>query len=114
MNGILGFVAEGVVLDGLVQTEEDHLGDEGLGVICFDHLGFRSSVGVFANDGLDIFVLDIGEVGLVLCQWLQVVASEELCGRMSESSRQKSTVTTEEAKAVQWRAYDVFVSFLLL
>lgn len=114
VDGILCFVAEGVVLDGLVQTEEDHLRDEGLGVECLDHLGFRYGIEILANDGLDIFVLDVGEVGLVLCQWLQVVASKELCGWMSESPGQESTVATEEAKAVQGRAFIAFVSFLFV
>jgi hypothetical protein len=114
VDGILCFVAERVVLDGLVQTEEDHLRDKRLGVECLDHLGFRCSIRVFADDGLDIFVLDVGEVGLVLCQWLQVVASEELCRWVLESSGQESTVAAEEAKAVQGRACVISVSFLFV
>lgn len=107
--GVLCFVAKGVFLDGLVQAEEDHLGDELFGVVGLDHLGLRGGVGVFADDGLDILVLDIGELGLVLGQWLQVVAEEEGSGRVLQGSREEDIVATKEAKAVQRRACDLSV-----
>lgn len=102
VNGILCFVAERVVLDRLVQAEKDHLRNEFLGVECLNHLILRNSIRVFADDGLDILVLNIGEFGLVLCQWLQVVASKELGRWVLESSRQEDIVAAKEAKSVQW------------
>ena len=107
VHGVLCFVAKGVFLYGLVQAEEDHLGDELLGVVGFDHLGLRSGVGVFTDNGLDVFELDVGELGLVLGQWLQVVAEEEGSRRVLESSREEDIVAAEEAKAVERRACDL-------
>lgn len=85
------------------------MGDELFGVVGFDHLGLRGGVGVFADDGLDILVLDIGELGLVLGQWLQVVAEEEGSRRVLEGSREEDIVATKEAKAVQRRACDLSI-----
>ena len=74
--------------------------DGDVGVVLRYDFFFWFGVGVFADEGLDIFVGGVGETGGVVAQGREVVEEEERGRWVFEGGGEKRVIGTEKGDAV--------------
>lgn len=98
------FLVREAALDTLVQTQEDHLRNVLLRVVLLNHVGLGLDVRVPADNGLNVAILDVGELRLVLDEGREVLERQNRGGRVLEGGREEDVVAAKEAQAVEGRA----------
>lgn len=93
-------VVRQTLLVPFVEAEEEKLRDCDCGTVFCDHLLFAFGVGVFADQGLYVGVGDIGEVGWIFGEGVEVVEEEEGRCWVFQRGGEEFMISSEEGDAI--------------